>query len=299
MDDALDANIAMPHAWDECGGITVLPWRNYDYAGAAGAIVSSVADMANWLILNLNGGRFKDRNILPEGTCKQLHMTQNPKIDVNQFPFEQVGESYAFGWRRTTYCNSTYLAHGGGMIGFPAYTAFLPDKGMGVVVLSNGSRAAREKMGQYKFALHKVITLGILDRLLRGGSIRDWNTEFRKMVTAVRQEIELKERELHLQRADAPPTLALHLYSGAYVDTQRYTRRVSIEVYGNALKLVFPGNGAYSGILQHWHFDVFRLRSSVGVAEVVDPQFVTFTVRASGEIIAMSAFGMCFMPISR
>jgi CubicO group peptidase (beta-lactamase class C family) len=295
--DALEANLAMPHGWDEHGQITVLPWRNYDYAGAAGAIVSSAADMAHWLTLNLNDGRFKDRQILREQTCKQLHRTQNPHIDASHFPFQETTESYAFGWRRTTYCGTNYLGHGGGIIGFPSYVAILPDKKVGAVVLSNGSRAARENVGADKLALHKVIALGIFDQVLGCHGSRDWNEEFRVRVSEAHRQIDRRERELQQSRGlQAPPSLALHRYAGTYVERRRNTMCVEVIARENALELVFPGRGAYVGTIEHWHLDVFRLRSSVGVAEVIDPQFVTFTVDPSGAIASMSAFGLNFRP---
>lgn len=298
--DALEGNLAMPHGWDAHGRITVLPWRNYDYAGAAGSIVSSAADMAHWLILNLNDGRFKDRRIVREETCKQLHTTQNPHIDASHFPFEETTETYAFGWRRTTYRGTAYLGHGGGIIGFPSYVALLPERNVGVVVLSNGSQAARENVGAYKLALHKVIALGIFDRVLGQDGSRDWNQEFRARVTEAHREIDRQERELQQSRVQpVPPSLPLHRYAGTYADSRQERMCVDVNARGNTLELAFPGRGAYSGTLEHWQSDVFRLRSSVGVAEVVDPQFVTFTLDPSGAIASMSAFGLSFRPVRR
>lgn len=296
--DALDSNVAMPHGWDAHGEISVLPWRNYDYAGAAGSIVSSAAEMANWLALNLSDGRFNGREIVHEQTCKQLHTTQNPHIDSNHFPFEQTAETYAFGWRRTTYRGTNYLGHGGGIIGFPAYVAMLPENRAGVVVLSNGSQAAREKVGAYKLALHKVIALGIFDRILGGDGSRDWNHEFRVRVRQAYGELDQQAQELQQsRRLHAPASLPLPRYAGRYVHAQRDNMRVEVTARGHALELNFPGEGAYSGTLEHWQDDVFRLHSSVGVAEVLDPQFVAFTVDGSGAIASMTVFGMTFKPI--
>src|SRR5262249_4211578 len=156
---------------DETGSVVVLPWRSYDNAAAAGAVGSSAADMANWLILHLNGGRFEERQMLKEGRLRQIQATQKLQLDAKQIPLLESSERYAMGWRRSEYRGHTHLAHGGGIIGFPAYMALLPDCKAGVVVLANswGSWLSAA-------ALHKAIAFSALDQLL-GATTRDWRKE--------------------------------------------------------------------------------------------------------------------------
>src|SRR5688500_8181115 len=96
---------------------------------------------------------------------RELHAPQNPHMPV-QFPFEPGSGSYAMGWGRTLYRGHAYLAHGGGMIGFPSYVALLPDARAGVAVLSNSPEA-----------MHRAVALWALDRVL-GEPEHDWNGEF-------------------------------------------------------------------------------------------------------------------------
>ena len=47
--DAPGRNVAMPHGVDREGARRVLAWQSYDSMQAAGSVVSSAAEMANWL----------------------------------------------------------------------------------------------------------------------------------------------------------------------------------------------------------------------------------------------------------
>ena len=75
--------------------------------------------------------------------------------------------TYALGWHRTTFEGHPYLSHGGGIFGFPAYVALLPDIAAGVVVLANADAW---------FHPHHEITAWVFARLL-GGEVRDWHGE--------------------------------------------------------------------------------------------------------------------------
>lgn len=298
MHKALDANVAMPHGWDDNGNATVLPWRSYDNAAAAGALVSSAMDMANWLILNLKGGEFQGRRLIREDTLRELHATQNLRIDCDHFPFRQTGETYALGWRRAAYRGSSFLAHSGGIIGFPAYMAILPEHSIGIVVLSNGSRAARERLGVHKSGLHKAIVFGVVDRLL-GVHSCDWNSEF--LQRALVAERELEQQQEHLQRArlrSVPPSLALASYAGDYEDVEKHSGRVHVCCDSDALRLRFAGQGAYAARLRHWHGDMFRLHSEAGVADVIGPQFPRFAIDAHGKVVSMTAFDATFQKMT-
>jgi CubicO group peptidase (beta-lactamase class C family) len=286
--DARDDNVAMPHARDEGGSIVVLPWRSYDNAAAAGSIVSSVADLAKWLALQLG-----DRpELLRQDTLEELHAVQNLHVDAEQFPFESGAETYAMGWRRSEYRGHVHLAHSGGIVGFPAYIALLPETGMGVVVLSNGPRFGDG------YAFHKAVAFGVFDRLL-GISQRDWRGEFLSLsqrVLAQRQAQEETLRRARLPRA--APSLRLEQYSGLYEDLEGRSGRVAVRIERGQLMLSFAGEGAYAAALEPWHHDGFRLRGRPGVADVLGPQFVEFELDPAGHVGALHLFEATFRRLS-
>jgi CubicO group peptidase (beta-lactamase class C family) len=281
LSDSRDTNVAMPHSWDEQGSVAVLPWQSFDNAAPAGSIVSSASDMANWLIFQLNEGHFGDQQVLKRETLSELHAAQNlrgPKV----FPLEATA-SYAMGWRRSEYRGYVYLAHGGAMLGFPAYVAMLPEKKAGVVVLSNtaGHAGVNE-------TFDIAIVLEALDRLL-GAPQHDWSKEFLVQLQNKQrdyQNLEAKLRSSHLQTVS--PSLSLEKYAGVYEDRKGHSGPVSVRIENGQLNLNFPGQGAYSAYLEHWQGDLFRLHSNAGGFDVLGPEFAAFTVNQTGKAVALS-----------
>jgi CubicO group peptidase (beta-lactamase class C family) len=287
---ARDTNVALPHGWGESGAPIPLPWRSYDNAAPAGALVSSAADMANWLILHLNGGRFAGQQILKEETVGELHATQNPHNDGNPSPFDPAVEQYAAGWRRATYRGHTRLAHGGGIIGFPSYVALLPEKRIGVVVLSNGPMLMRGTVPEY--LPHKCIAFWVFDRLLDGAPSQDWAAICLSGARKLAEEGAQKEESLRRSRLpNASPSLPLDRYAGTYEDRKGQSGRVKVTAAAGQLTISFKGEGAFSAHLEHWHGDLFRLRAEPAVAHVFGPQFVSFTVDALGQATSLTLFG--------
>ena len=74
--DAPGRNVAMPHGVDREGARRVLVWQSYDSMQAAGSVVSSAAEMANWLRMHLARGRFGDRAVLGAATVEEMHAPQ-------------------------------------------------------------------------------------------------------------------------------------------------------------------------------------------------------------------------------
>lgn len=288
---ARDGNVAMPHARDERGEVAVLPWQSYDNAAAAGSVVSSAVDMAKWLVLHLNEGRFGGRQLLEKETIRELHAPQNPCVGINEFPWEETQGSYALGWFRATFRGQLHLSHTGGIVGFPAYVALLPEREIGVVVLSNGGESRRS-------GFHHAIEFGVLDRLLRVGA-RDWSGELLKRAAKTRRELDEKENELLQARIlNTSPSLRLNQYAGLYQDSQNPSGRLSLDVEKGRLRLSFEGEGAYCATLEHWHHDVFRLRSTPGVADVLGPRFAVFALDASGKIGSLHVFDAMFQQVA-
>lgn len=281
LGDARDANVAMPHGWDEKGSVMVLPWQSFANAAPAGSIVSSAADMANWLIFQLNEGHFGDRQVLKKETMQELHAAQNLR-GSKVLPLDATA-SYAMGWHRSEYRGHVYLGHGGSMLGFPAYVAMLPDQKAGVVVLSNTTGLAGTSQ-----LFGNAIALGLFDRLL-GAPQRDWSKEFLVQSQNKQRDYQKMLAELGRSRLqNVPPSLPLEQYAGAYEDRKGHSGRVNVRAENGQLKLNFAGEGAYCAYLEHWQGDLFRMHSSAGGFDALGPQFAAFTVDQRGTVAAMS-----------
>ncbi|MGV3482626.1 MAG: serine hydrolase [Sphingobium sp.] len=281
---AKDGNVAMPHGIGADGAMVPMAWQSYDNAAGAGAVVSSANDMAKWLVLHLNQGRANGAAVLRAETVAELHAPQNLK-GRSQFPFEGQRETYALGWQNARYRDLGYVAHGGGIIGFPAYAAMLPEKRIGVVVLANGFQSVGDG-----YTLHKAIVFHVMDRLLKAPD-RDWRGEALARARSVKDAIAKRERDLLAARGPAPAAQPLEPYAGSYEDKAGRSGVVRVRAEGGGLRLAFEGEGAFSAALEPWKPGLFRLRAEPSVADVAGPQFVPFTMGPDGRIASMTLLG--------
>lgn len=112
---------AIPVAVDEMSG----------YLGGAAGVVSTAEDMANYLIMQNNGGRFQGTQVLAEEAVARMH-TPPANIDTN----------YAMGWMETMDNGRRLLEHNGILSVFFADVVLLPETGQGLVLLYNISSLA-------------------------------------------------------------------------------------------------------------------------------------------------------------
>lgn len=104
--------------------------RDIKAAGPAGAIHSSVLDMATWLRLQLGGGEVDGKRVVAAATLAEIHKDQ-----MEMAP----GAHYTLGWMSMPWNGKRHLAHGGNIDGFAAQVGFAPDDGVGYVLLTNES----------------------------------------------------------------------------------------------------------------------------------------------------------------
>lgn len=82
-DSQTTEDYALPYIEND-GEIKEVPFRNIDTVGAAGCINSTIEDMANWVLLHLNNGKFGDHELISsELFNKCIHHTI--QFQINQF----------------------------------------------------------------------------------------------------------------------------------------------------------------------------------------------------------------------
>ena len=138
------ANHASGHRWAPDGAVEVpfTPSFPYEFAGA-GAINSNVDDMARWLRLQLGNGVFEGKRLV---SAENLGFIRTPKVGVSDTI------SYAMGWVTRATPNGRVIWHSGSTDAFGAFAGFLPDKDVGVVVLTNQTNAGLpDAIGEWVF----------------------------------------------------------------------------------------------------------------------------------------------------
>jgi CubicO group peptidase (beta-lactamase class C family) len=108
----------------------LLPTRDLTNIAPAGAINSSADDMARWLRFLLSGGVIDGKRLVSQRRFDELITRQVP-----------LGPSsgYAFGWLISDWHGHVIVSHAGGIDGFNAYVALMPDRRLGYVLLTNVS----------------------------------------------------------------------------------------------------------------------------------------------------------------
>jgi hypothetical protein len=253
-----------------------VPYRNIDNAGAAGSINSNVVDMAQWVRLWLNGGMAGGKRLLSEAMTREAirsqHMVDDPVL--NTMIGNPAFSGYGFGWFVAEFRGRRHVGHGGNIDGMSAMVGFLPDDGIGVVILTN--------MNQSTATIPLVQTL--FDRAL-GNARKDWIGEYRRTEEAFLA-------AMQGQGAPRPPTsgtrpsLALDQYAGTYRHPLYGTATVRHE--DGRLSIGYDHNPTGSGTLEHHQYDSFT-------ATMRDPILgkasVTFRVGRRGTVESMQ-FGL-------
>lgn len=248
--------------------VVVIPFRNIDSMGPAGSINSNVLEMANWMLFNLNKGKWGDKQIISEAALTQIHTPQM----VMQSPLrheEMLHSSYSMGWLISAYKGHLLLTHGGGIDGFTALVSFMPRDKTAVVILSNLSGNV----------VPSIISYNLFDRIL-GLEQTDWNKRLREERAQALEEAEKAKKEVEKDRkTGTTPSHPLEDYAGDYEHPGYGV--LSILKEGEGLKgkinsLEFP--------LTHFHYDIFELK----VEEFRLTQKISFFTDLKGNISSLS-----------
>jgi CubicO group peptidase (beta-lactamase class C family) len=132
QEDDGKGEMAMPHATNFEGGTSRIPLKveGAVYSVApAGAVWSTASDMARYLMLELGKGRMPDGEQIIAEEFLLERRNKGVKIDQNS--------SYGLGLIVSDDAGLLVIHHGGNTLGFSSDLYFLPERDLGVVVLTN------------------------------------------------------------------------------------------------------------------------------------------------------------------
>ena len=254
------ANHAEGYRWTPDGTIEV-PFTQlfpYDFGGA-GDINSTIEDMARWVRLQLGDGSFEGRRIV---SPENLAFTRTPKVAISDNVF------YAFGWVIQQTPNGNIIWHNGGTSSFGAFVGTVPDKDVGVIVLTN----------EVNMGLPDAVGLWTFDRILENPEI----DHVADKLKAARSSFE-SDAKLFAKPASPRPFPALEPLTGSFTNPSFGEAAVTLD--SDALVIEFPTMGARLK-LEPWDGDVFTAKlmpvgRSAAVAENLGPLpngFVQFQI---------------------
>jgi CubicO group peptidase (beta-lactamase class C family) len=277
------SNVAAPH--DIVGGqVRVIENMSVDPVASAGAVWSSVSDMARWMQFLLDGGRIGGsggKRLIGEATFAELFKPQTI-APFDMYPTTSVVKphwmTYGLGWFQQDYRGRAVDFHTGSIDGMIAIHGLMRDDRLGVYVLANLDHAE----------LRHALMYTVFDRFT-GAPERDWSGELLKLYTGIRRQAdETRAKEEAKRVRGTTPSLPLAQYAGTYSDPLRGD--VEVTLIDGGLRLRYgPG---FVGPLEHWHYNTFRAKWT---ADWHAPALVTFALNAEGKPTDVDLMGGRFV----
>ena len=270
-------NVAMPHDIVE-GQLRVIENASVDGVAPAGSVWSSVRDMSRWMQMLLDGGTAGGRTLLKPETLAELFKPQTMVTPEGFYPTAKLTKphwtTYGLGWFQQDYGGRAVDFHTGSIDGMVAIHGLIRDERLGVYVLANRDHTE----------LRHALMLNVFDRAV-GAATRDWSAELLALYGDLQKQAEdARKKEEGRRVMGTSPSLALGRYAGTYTDP----------LYGDVVVTVEQGRlharygTAFSGALEHWHYDTFRAkwdaawRGTTLVTFALDPRGRPNTLEAMG-----------------
>jgi hypothetical protein len=214
--------------------------------GPEGSIISNINDMSKWLIAQMNSGKYKGIQSIPENI---IEATMTPAIydysddDRSRGYFELLIPNYGMGRNIASYRGHFITYHGGMSKGIISQVSFMPTDSIGVIVFT---------IGDHTYPLYNIISFNIYERLL-GLDETPWNE--RKLADFIkRKEAGRKGRtESEINRVpDTKPSHPIDDYTGQFGNDAYGIINISLEkkqLQFDFHQIVLP--------LSHYHYDRF------------------------------------------
>lgn len=278
MAKSADASIGYEVKHDSL--IRKMAYYNIDAMGPAGSINSNVLDMAKWVSVWTNGGKFEGKEILPAAYVKEAMTSQ--MVISGALPDKENSDvfmaNYGFGWMLASYKGHYRVEHGGNIDGFSASTSFFPSDSVGIVVLSN----------QNGSPVPSIVRNTIADRML-GISAVNWNKDYLARVAKAKAAAkEAEKKAVSSRKTGTKPSHPLADYAGIYTNEGYGTYTVMVN--RDSLFLHTPSQKYW---LAHYHYDIFQPFDTKNGIDTTDKSAIRFqfTTGLTGDIDGLAVTG--------
>ncbi len=253
--------------------VAPLTWSNN---AGAGGLYSSVHDLAKWMNVQLAGGTLADgRPLFSDKRQREMWSVITPiAIPEPAVPALAAARpnfaGYGEGWSLSDYRGQRLVWHTGGWPGMVSRLTLVPERRLGVVVLTN------QEVG----AAFNALTMQVLDAFLQAPAT-DWTAAYAEAVAqADAKADESWQQHLAARAAGSRPSLPLAGYAATYRDP--WYGDVVIRAQGKRLQLRFAQTAQLVGTLEHWQHDTFIVRWDDRSLNA--DAFVSFTLDPDGKV---------------
>ena len=267
-------NVARTHAEVNDTMRRIAPFTS-DNTNPAGGVMSGAADMAKWVIVQLDSGKVGNgERLYSPASARQLWRIVTPLgTGVGPKGFEHLGaqfSGYALGMFVRDYRGRKLLNHTGGLPGYVSMVAMMPEQRLGVVVLTNSESPAMQAIIHHALD-HYLGVKPMPDYLAHYGAGDDRNRAELK---------ELAQKASAARDSASGPSLPLAKYAGTYRDV--WYGDIAIAEEGGKLVIRFSKTPQLTGDLEHWQHDAFVVRWRD--RELRADAYITFALNPDGTI---------------
>ena len=269
-------NVATTHARVEGRVRPIAPFTS-DNTNPAGGIMSSAADMAKWMIVQLDSGRVSADRRLWERPTQRLMWTIVTPIPTGTpapelMPMRSSFSGYGLGFFLRDFRGQQLVTHTGGLPGYVSRVMMIPELKLGVAVLTN----------QESGAAFDAIAYHVLDHFIQPTPRHDWLAAM-QWLDAQNQGgfAEADSAAAAARDSSAGPSLPLASYEGTYRD-EWYGDVVIERGADGQLDIRMVPTPLLVGDLVHWQHDTFLARWHD--RELRADAFVTFVLAPDGSI---------------
>ena len=130
-------NAAVPYTTSFTGTLQQVPYDNWNNLAPAASIISNASDLAHWIQMQLDSGKYNGKQVLPFAT---LLKTRDINIVTNSrkstlLPMHFRG--YGLGVYGADYNGRAIYWHTGGAGGMVSNVCFVPEERLGIAILTN------------------------------------------------------------------------------------------------------------------------------------------------------------------
>lgn len=243
-------NVAQPHNELTNSELTPIDWLNWDNMAPAGALITSVEEMALWMRVQLDSGKVENDRLWSQLRTRDMWTMHTP-IPVSSWYEDQLPSihfrGYGLGWELATLHGHKIVAHSGGYDGMISRQVLVPELDLGVFIVTNTNSSVPWALG--------YDALDILIKQSKSTHLLDYLIGERANEPEQRAK---EEADLAASRiSGTTPSHSLESYTGTYID--EIYGAIEITLVQDELHIDFLPTALFKGRLEHWHYDTFRL----------------------------------------
>lgn len=266
-------DVATTHAIVD-GTLQVIAPLTSDNTNPAGGINTGAADIAKWLVAQLDSGRTGTARLWSQRAQRELWtgVTPTPTGSAPP-PFSAVMPQfslYALGFNVQDYRGVKIATHTGGLPGYVSEVTFVPSLKLGIAVLTN----------QESGAAFRAVTYRVLDHFMASPGT-DWSAAFDSLQRAATSASAAAGAKAAAARDSlSRPSLPVARYAGTYTDP--WYGEVTVTEDNGRLRLRFSHTPSLTGALVHWQYDTFVARWTDRTLRA--DAFITFQLTPDGQV---------------